>query len=275
MKKMMIASAIAFSALAGVCDVTSQNVVGFLNTDTTDAGADYKAFGASFININAGSENKINLCDLKVAREGTGSAYYTTVNLQVLNGNGTTKTDYYWIYNRTHGDKSGTEGWYTTMGGTAGTQVTPESGITFNAADGFWLKGNSKIIISSGAVLTGTQVTVDTTPAGADYVMIANPYPVAVNLADITVDRAGTGSAYYTTVNAQILNHNGTTKTDYYWIYNRTHGDKSGIEGWYTTMGGTAGTQITKETGILLQPGEAYWVKGNQKTIRFPALNID
>lgn len=246
-----------------------------MNTDTTDAGIDYKAFGASFINITAGPENKVNLCDLKIAREGTGSSYYTTVNLQVLNGNGTTKVNYYWIYNRTHGDKSGTEGWYSDVMGAADKLITPESGVVFNAADGFWLKGNSKIIVSSGAVLTGTQVTVDTTPAGIDYVMIANPYPVAVNLADITVDRTGTGSAFYTTVNAQILNNNGTTKTNYYWIYNRTHGDKSGIEGWYSDVMGVADKLITKETGILLQPGEAYWVKGNQKTIRFPALNID
>ncbi len=250
-------------------------VVGYLNTDTTDAGAEYRSFGASFVNIAKGSDNQINLCDLKVAREGTGSTYYNSVVLQILNVNGTTKTSYYWLYNRTHGDRSGTEGWYPDAAGTASKLITPESGVTFNAGDGFWVKGNSKIVVSSGAVLTGTQVAIDTTPAGAEYMMVANPYPVAVDLADITVDRDGTGSTYYNSVVVQILNNNGTTKTSYYWLYNRTHGDRSGTEGWYPDAAGTAAKLITKESNIKLQPGEAYWVKGNSKTIRFPALNID
>lgn len=278
MKKMMIASAIAFSALAGVCDVASQNVVGYQNTDTTAAGAGSMMYSSSFINIAGGSENKINLCDLKVARAGSGSSYYVSggVVLQLLNNNGTTKASYYWYYNRTHGDKSGTEGWYTTVSGAADSLVTPESGIEFNAGDGFWLTGGQKLVTSSGAVLTGTQVDVDTTAAGAGSMIVANPYPVAVDLADITVARDGSGSTYYISgaVVAQVLNNNGTTKESYYWYYNRTHGDKSGTEGWYTTVSGAADTLVTKASNIKLQPSEGYWVTGNSKTIKFPALNI-
>ena len=254
-------------------------VVGYNNTDTTLAGDDYRPFTSSFINIAEGAKNKFNLCDLKVARDGSGSAYYIggTVSLQILNGNGTTKKTYYWFYNRTHGEKSGVEGWYTDALGTASNLVTPETGITFKAGDGFWFKGDRKLVTSSGAVLTATQVEVDTTAAGDDYLMLANPYPVAIDLADITVMREGTGSAYYIggTVSAQVLNGNGTTKKTYYWFYNRTHGEKSGVEGWYTDALGTAANIITKESNIKLQPNDAYWFKGDRKTIKFPALNLN
>ena len=106
--------------------------------------------------------------------------------------------------------------------------------------------------------------------------MLANPYPVAVDLADITVHREGSGSTYYIpgSVSVQILNNNGTTKTSYYWFYNRTHGDKSGVEGWYTDSAGTAANLVTKESDIKLQPGDAYWLKGMSKTIKFPSLTV-
>lgn len=253
-------------------------VVGYNNFDSTPAGDESCAFSSSFINITEGAKNKFNLCDLKVVRDGSGSAYYTSggVSLQILNGNGTTKKTYFWFYNRTHGDKSGVEGWYTDQMGAADALVTPETGITFNAGDGFWLTGARKLITSSGAVLTGTQIQIDTTSAGDESMMLANPYPVSIDLADITVEREGSGSAYYTSggVSAQVLNGNGTTKKTYFWFYNRTHGDKSGVEGWYTDQMGASDTLITKESNIKLQPGEAYWLTGARKTIKFPALNV-
>ena len=253
-------------------------VVGYNNTDTTAAGAGGMMFGSSFINIAEGSANKVNLCDLKVARAGSGSSYYIAggVSLQILNDNGTTKKTYYWFYNRTHGEKSGTEGWYTDFSGAADTLVTPESGVTFKSGDGFWLTGGQKLVSSSGAVLTGTQVAIDSTSAGTGGMIIVNPYPVAVDLADITVEREGSGSSYYIAggVSVQTLNDNGTTKATYYWFYNRTHGEKSGVEGWYTDFSGAATTLVTKESNIKLQPGEGYWLTGASKTLKFPALNV-
>ena len=236
------------------------------------------ARGSAFVTV--GGNGKVNLVDIKVDAGGTGPAYYIpgSVVLQTLKSDGSTDTPYFWVYNKRHGGESGgVAGWYLDMAGTDGKLITRESGIEFDPGTGFWVQGNGKKLVSSGQVLTASSgLPVATRVDGAT--MIANPYPVTVNLADIKVDAGGTGPAYYIpgSVVLQTLKSDGSTDTPYFWVYNKRHGGESGgVAGWYLDMAGTDGKLITKESGIELEPGDAVWVQGVGKPIVFPAFTLD
>ena len=229
------------------------------------------AVGGSFVSVGA---KKINLVDISVNPGGVGEAYYCSANLQTLNTDGTTAKTYYYLYNKKHGGTSGTAGWYLDKTGSADKLITRETGIEFDPGTGFWMQGNGKQITFSGEVLTSsTEISIDTEADG--NVMVANPYPFAVNLADIKIDAGGTGEAYYCTANVQTLNTDGTTDKTYYYLYNKKHGGTSGTAGWYLDKTGSADKLITRETGIELPASGAYWVQGNGKKIVFPAFTLD
>ena len=223
------------------------------------------AYAPSFISVGT---QKMNLADITVVSD----AYVSPGNvvIQTLNTDGTTDVSYYWIYNKTHGGESGTAGWYKAKTGKVEDLITKDSGIVFEPGAGFWLQGAGKKLQCSGQVLTDVDVAV-TTPASGN-VLVANPFPTALSLADINV----ISDAYISPGNvvAQTLNTDGTTAVSYYWIYNKTHGGESGTAGWYKAKTGKVEDLITKESGVELAPGESYWVQGAGKQFKISALKL-
>ena len=87
----------------------------------------------SFISVGANKTYK--LTDLKV--ETDGEACSGEFELQTLDVYGRTDKSYCWYYDRTHGVRSGTAGWYDSDGVVA---VTDE--VVLNPGEGYWVQGN-------------------------------------------------------------------------------------------------------------------------------------
>ena len=270
MKKLMFAAALA-AAMTSFADVSSANVVGYVSRGTEVGGN--VAVGASFVSVGT---KKVNLVDIGVNPGGEGAAYYCTVVLQTLKTDGSTDKSYYYIYNKRHGgSQGGVAGWYFDDVGSEDKLITRESGIEFEPGTGFWVQGAGKGLTLSGEVLiSSTGVSVDTEIGG--NVMVSNPYPFPVNLADIGVNVGGEGASYYCTVVAQTLKTDGSTDKSYYYIYNKRHGgSQGGVAGWYFDDVGSEDKLITRESNIILPAGGAYWVQGVGKKIVFPAFTLD
>ena len=188
--------------------------------------------------------------------------------LQTLTTDGRTDKEYYWYADKKHGgSKGGVVGWYNADGD---EQFIGDTDVEFDAGQAFWTLGSGFKLTSAGQVLTET---VKVTTPGAGKVLIGNPYPVNLNLVDMTVevnlDEGETCSGEFV---FQTLTTDGRTDQEYYWYADKKHGgSKGGVVGWYDSDGETL---YTRESGIFLKAGEGYWTLGSGFTLVFPAMSL-
>ena len=221
--------------------------------------------------LSVASETGCTLADLKVTgysapvynetrkrwTGGTSGAF----NLQILTSSGTTETTYKWYDNGTK------TGWYDE----AGTTKIEESSVALVAGKAFWCQTEGLTLVPAGAVNV-LDVGFDTNASG--FSAIGNPYPVTLDLNDLTVTgysapvynesrkrwTGGTSGA----LNIQFLTSSGTTEATYKWYDNGTK------TGWYDE----AGTTKIENEAVSIPAGKGLWVQGEGLTINFPAPEL-
>lgn len=260
MKKLMFAMAVAAASVA-MADGISSDIVGYTSKESSQIGK--TLMGGSFISI--GAKDSFKLTDLVVVVP-EGQTCSGDFVLQTLTTDGRTKDMYAWYQDKKHGGtKGGVAGWYD-LGGT--TQFVGDNDVEFEAGTCFWTQGGGFTLQSAGAVLTET-VKVTTSVLGKT--LVGNPYPMAINLADLYVE-VSEGQTCSGDFVFQTLTTDGRTKDMYAWYQDKKHGGaKGGVAGWYD-LGGTE--LITKETGIILGAGEGYWTQGGGFTVVFPKIDL-
>ena len=199
--------------------------------------------------ITVGSNGKFKLSDLAV--DTNGEYCEDNFTLSTLTPSGGTDKEYCWFYDKGHGGKTGVAGWYDSDGE---IHYAGEDDVEFESSQGFWVQGYGFKLKASGQVLIETVVAATPT---AGKVLIGNPFSSDVNLADIAVDTDGEYCEDNLTLST--LTPSGGTDKEYCWFYDKGHGGKSGVAGWYDSDGETL---YTREDGILLKAGGAYWVQG-------------
>ena len=217
---------------------------------TTELQTGAKATGASFVTIG---ETGCKLTSITPAGfdKTTGG-----VAIQILDNFGLMAK----IYKYYKGGRApyATEGWYD---GT--TRITAENDVVFAPGAGLWVTGSDGFMFqTSGQVLFDDVVCNLRTGA----TMLANPYPMAVKLTNITpagFDKTTGGVAI------QILDNFGLMAK----IYKYYKGGRVpyATEGWYD---GT--TRITPENDVAFEPGTGLWVTGSDGyTLTFSLGAID
>ena len=194
-------------------------------------------------------KNGINLTDIKV---NVGDDVVKTadgVKIQLLDELGfMTKTFTYHHKDSTKGYT--TDGWYL---GNKNIKVGDANDYFFTAGDGFWFGGKKEYSITTSGEVLRQSLPVDLIDGNK---MIANPYPVAINLSEITVDVGDDVVKTADGVKIQILDELGFMVKTY------TYHHKDTTKG-YTTDGWYLGNKIIKATNdVTFAPGQAMWFGG-------------
>ena len=251
-----------YCATVGFSAITSANVVGYANLETTTSGS--KMIAPTFLTV---SKSMSTLADLTVTgydtpvydpdmEETEGGCMGGQFVVQRLNGNGTTKDSYYWI-----DDDNGHKGWYA-----------DQTGAAINPGEALWIIGTGFTLVSVGQV-SASDIIYKTTESGS--VAVGNGTPVALTLNDLVVSgydtpvydpdmEETTGGCMGGQFVVQFLNTNGTTKDSYYWI-----DDDNGHKGWYADQTGTA--IENGASSVSIPAGQGLWVVGKGLTLRIPA----
>jgi len=174
----------------------------------------------------------------------------------VLNPNGLTYTFYYYISDADDG-----------KGGYTATAWVDSDGFNLTAADvqtlskGFWFKSATDGTLNCAGQVSALSTFTRNVPAG-QFEIVANPYPVALNLnapttAGFTPGEYGTGNdpTFGNAPMIQVLDANGLTYSFYYYISDADDG-----KGGYTATEwvDSDGFNIT---GTQVGVGAAFWIK--------------
>ena len=285
MKKLMFAVSAALCATVGFSDVTSANIVGYMNRDLETTGL---ALGPAFVNV---SGEDMDLVDISV----TGYDPYDyekdeggargDVQLSTLNAGGDTDVLYKW-YDYTKRAESPDEdvvmhGWYKQVSRKYVLCVRGE--VTLQPGEGLW--SNTLIpdqkLVSSGEVATKADVATTMPVSG---MMIANPLPKNVDLTDMYVrgydpydyekDEGGArGDVQLSTLNA-----GGDTEVLYKW-YDYTKRAESPDEdvvmyGWYKQV--NRKYVLCEKDEVVLTPGEGLWTNTliGEQTLYWPKVEV-
>lgn len=212
----------------------------------------FAAVGSQFIPVTG---EEMDLCD--IVPTGYGDDYEGgSIFIQSLDAAGKTVTGsmYYW-----YDDGEGT-GWFD-----GGDELVKRGQVAYRPGDAVWVKANleSEALRSSGQVATGS---IDVT-LRAGFKLICNPTPVAIPFNNDNRDGrfiapTGYGEDYEGgSIFVQKLTANGKTVT-------------GSMLYWYDDADGTAWFDGNDEvvSGVVLNPGEAMWVKANSTSekINFP-----
>ena len=194
--KFALAAGVCAAALAGFSDVSSANVVGYMNTTTPGGGN--KMIAPMFINVNSASgifklsdlrctdydpaEGSVGDFTMTVLTPGGSAAVFTQEEadanpaLQKYVG----KQKKFCWYDDPE-DEELEVGWYDV----SGSMKWDENAIEFKSSQAFWTLGYGVSLQTAGQV--GASLVTITTPAGGN-VAAGNPFPVTVCLKDLYCD---------------------------------------------------------------------------------------
>ena len=227
MKKAMFGLACA-AAMVACADITSSNIVGYTNKDQ---GADYSLVVPMFRGISA---NNYALQDLIPSGEnvnGNGD-----ISVQTFTSLAEADEQFFWLTEDDMGVEDG-DGWYEGDFATKATKVlTPGEGLMLGAASG------AITLRFAGQVETGA-VEID---APADYSLIGNVRPFALNIQDIIPSGEnvnGNGD-----ISVQTFTSLAEADEQFFWLTEEDMGVEDG-DGWYE---GDFATKATK----VFDPGE-------------------
>ena len=261
MKKLMMAAALAaFCGAVQADGITSANTVGYSGA-TINAGQWYLV-GVQFADVASKAEtadfNSLVSTTCTPGAYGDGSDF-TMGNapmIQVLKANGTGYDFYYYISDADDGN-----GNYTA------TEWVDDQGYNLSAAaaqalsKGFWFKSHTAGTLNCAGQVSALSSFERNVPGG-QFEIVANPYPVALNLnapttSGFTPGAYGDGSDF-TMGNApmiQVLKANGTGYDFYYYINDADDGN-----GNYTATE-WVDDQGYNLTGTQVGVGAAFWIK--------------
>ena len=297
MKKLMFAAA-ALAAGVAVADVTSANVVGYVNKDTD---ADNHAMVTpSFANL--AKDAKFTLKDLSVTGYNKsewigdmydGGCFGGDFLLKVLNNDGSIAAEYYWIDYKAGFDEFVLEeemgpGWFTydDVEG-AYVQLTDAdlAAATFDQGQSFWVYGTGKQLVSAGGV-TKEDIEFPTDPD--NHTAVGNGSPITLTLGDFSVtgyDKSEwigdmyDGGCFGGDFLLKILNNDGSIAAEYYWIDYKAGFDEFVLEeemgpGWFT-YDDVEGVYVELSKAdlaeISIPVGQGFWVYGTSKSLVIPA----
>ena len=216
--------------------------------------------GGQFMKVSGGTD-QFKLSDLIVTGYSNDDGAWGELKLTVLNSYGMADTDdngnkmnYYWFDN-----EESAAGWYDSDG----LVKWDSENIIFEAGQAFWVQGEGLTVQGSGAV-NFAPVTVETNAGG--NTPIANPYPVAITLADISVSGYSTDDGAWGELKMTVLNSYGMADTDadgnkmnYYWFDN-----EETATGWYDSDGAVQWSESTS-----FPAGQGFWIQGEGLIVEF------
>ena len=285
MKKLMFAVSAALCATVGFSDVTSANIVGYMNKELPASG---QAVGPAFINV---SGEDMDLVDISA----TGYDPYDyekdeggargDVQLSTLTDGGGTAVTYKWYDYTKRGESPDADvvmkGWYKEVNRRYVLCVRGE--VTLQPGEGLWsntLAYNQKLV-SSGEVATKADVA---TAMPASGMMIANPLPVNVDLVDMYVrgydpydyekDEGGARGD----VQLSTLTDGGGTAVTYKWYDYTKRGESPDADvvmcGWYKEVNRRYVLCVRDE--VVLTPGEGLWTNtlAEDQTLYWPKVEV-
>ena len=248
--KKLVTAACALVAGMAMAQVQSANTVGF-TTKSISADTFYLC-GIQFEEVGNGT-GAIKLDDL-ISMSGIVACGYDDMEsdaaqIQVRNGN--TYTPYYYISDAYDAEGKEVTGWADGAGDLA------EGAI--NIGKGFWFKAPAAAISGTASLTLNGQVSGNAsgtvTFAANTFVLAANPFPAAVDFADVTV--SGITAVGYDDMEsnaAQIQVRNGNAYTPFYYISDAYDADGKEVEGWADGAGDLA-------EGDSISVGAGFWVK--------------
>ena len=236
------------SATVGFSDVTSANVVGYINDTMVDG---YKAVAAPFSAVGS-VEKGFNLSDMIVEGADPITSSVNPVTIQTLKADGTGGDTYTYHYNDTATAYKNGNGWYDKKR----KLITKEADVFFPVGTGLWLKGNATLkFVTSGEVLFDS-VQIDLVDG---YRLVGNPFAAKMQLSKIVASGADQITSSLNAINLQTLNVDGTGGDTYtYHLKDTATAYKNG-DGWYDKKR----KLITSDNEIEFSAGVSLWVKGN------------
>ena len=239
-----------------MADVESSNVVGYTGK-TVEAGK-YYLIGTQFDKAGEAT-GAIDMNDLvSLSSEIVPGTYdddfATAPMIQVLNASGSGYNLYYYISDAT--DSDDTPLGYNCWADTDGYELSEADRLSLGK--GFWFKSQvSGTVTISGEVLGSASKVVNF--PGAQFYIMANPYPKAVSLANVATSGVTPGlydDDFATAPMIQVLNSSATGYNLYYYISDATdsNDDPIGYNCWADTDGYVLeGTQV--------DAGASFWIK--------------
>ena len=272
-------------ATVGFSDVTSANIVGYMNRDLE---ATALALGPSFVNV---SGEDIDLVDISV----TGYEPYNyekdeggargDVQMATLTAGGNTATNYKWYDYTKRGDTPDEDvvmkGWYKVV--SRKNVLCARGEVTLQPGEGLWSNtlAYDQKLVSSGEVATKADVA---TAMPASGMMIATPLPVNVDLVDMYVrgydpydyekDEGGARGD----VQVSTLTAGGNTDTIYKWYDYTKRGDTPDEDvvmyGWYKVVSRKNVLCVRDE--VVLASGEGLWTNtlAEDQTLYWPKVEV-
>ncbi len=232
--------------------VESANTVGF-TTKAISADTFYLC-GIQFEDVGNGT-GAINLNDL-VSMSGIVASVYDDMEtdaaqIQVRNASGTGYDTFYYISDAYSGNTEVT-GWADGAGDLAEAAV--------NIGKGFWFKAPAAAISGTASLTLSGQVSGNASGAVAfaanTFVLGANPFPAAVDFADVTVSgitAVGYDDMETDAAQIQVRNASGTGYNTFYYISDAYSGNDE-VTGWADGAGDLA-------EGDSISVGAGFWVK--------------
>ncbi len=190
--------------------------------------------------------------------DGTDASMADAPQIQVLNSDGLTYTKYYYISDAyDSSDKPVSGNCWANDGGYIAT-----SGDLQVLSKGFWFKAmKAGTITCSGQVSATSEI--GNTVTASQFNIVANPYPVALNLnAPTSTDFEpgeygdGTDASMANAPQIQVLNDDGLTYTKYYYISDAYDSSDKPVSGNYWA---NDGGYIVTSTQVPV--GQSFWVK--------------
>ena len=188
--------------------------------------------------------------------DGSGDWKATSPMIQVLQANGKNYSYFYLVDDADDGF-----GNYTATGWVDSEGFNIDSTAALNLSKGFWFKSNTAgTLTCAGQVLAISSF--ERNVPGGQFEIVANPYPVALNLdaatvAGFTPGTYGDGSGDWKASSPmiQVLQENGKNYSYYYLINDADDGNGNyTATGWVDSEGfNVSGTQVAV--------GQAFWIK--------------
>ena len=234
--------------------VESANTVGF--TTKTIAADTFYLCGIQFEEVGNGT-GAIKLDDL-ISMSGIQASGYSSMEanaaqIQILNASGSGYNKYYYISDAYDSGGSEVTGWADGNGDLA------ESAI--NIGKGFWFKAPAAAISGTASLTLNGQVSENAsgvvTFTANTFALAANPFPVAVDFADVTVSgitAVGYDDMESDAAQIQVLNASGSGYNRYYYINDAYDAGGATVTGWSDGNGDLA-------EGDSISVGAGFWVK--------------
>ena len=299
MKKLMFAAA-AIAAGVAVADVTSANIVGYMNQETSEGSA---LVTSPFVRINDTESFKIT--DLKVtgyreAFESEGETIYEYFSVTKMDENGFAYNDgithpedgfqLTWYDKFVNGEWIGGY-WYDAINGSPAEPITDETAESLDYGSALLIDVQSAVgevaVIESAGAVSSINCAFDLTPGSC---IVGNPMPTPINLFNVGVEgyrdaAESVGEYIYEYLTLTKIDENGfayndgiTHPEDAFQLtwYDKFVNDEWIGGFWYDAINGSPAEPITLEDEIVINPGEG-WIADFQQldeevvTIEFPS----